>query len=723
DSQVTVGGEQPATATLADGIRLQQLRDDSYTVGDQTGERAPGWIAAGDGETSAVMVCRDFWQLYPKAIGAEDGVLYLDICPEFAPTEYNDCSELDLIKLYYYLQDGVYKVRQGVTKTHEIWLGLVARAVDPIGMDAEAAAIDEPSVLAAPPEYYAASGVFGDFIPRTAESTPRYDEVCDRCYSAYTAYRENGRNYGMLNYGDQWGERRVNWSNGEYDHHHTAAQMFVRGAEARWLPLMRATARHEIDVDLCHYHTNAGYRGASWTHSMGHTGSYFTQQYQGEYGSPSAGMSPTHTWCEGTCEYYMLTGDPTAIEAARSIGDHYGGAYLNNYDFTNGRVPGWHLILTMAVYRTTYDPFYLNAARIIVNRALERRTPGGGWERQLVPGHCYCEPRCRGACSFMQGILGVGLREYWRETRDERVPPAVVDSARYVVQQMWDNDREMFRYTSCPESSYTATQADTLAGLMLFAWEMSGDQRLLDIAERAINLDFEGLSSIAHVRWTPYIVWALERAHEQGIGVGGPADVLLTKPDERGFEVRLFDRQGAGAPASAATLTGPDGKTWEIGDDGRILVPQGPAGSCRLHIEPGDPVLLSSSLNRMVVSLREPVALDLPDGRRSVYVMPARRGEAITVKFARLTGKAVAELISPSGEVLCRTRGDKGGELTARATEDGLYEVALRGPGRVALQAEGVKPWLALMPGQWFNASAPSVTIEGGNMLAPGQGR
>ena len=37
----------------------------------------------------------------------------------------------------------------------------------------------------------------------------------------------------------------------------------------------------------------------------------------------------------------------------------------------------------MAVYRTIYDPFYLNAARIIVDRTLERRTPGSGWARQL----------------------------------------------------------------------------------------------------------------------------------------------------------------------------------------------------------------------------------------------------------------------------------------------------------------------------------------------------
>ena len=119
-SQASVGADEMAGGSLAEGVRLEQLHDDSYTVGDQKGERAPGWIVVWDSEHYASLVCPHFWQLYPKAIGAEDGMLYLDICPFPRQFHYNDCSELDLIKLYYYLQDGRYKVRQGVTKIHEV---------------------------------------------------------------------------------------------------------------------------------------------------------------------------------------------------------------------------------------------------------------------------------------------------------------------------------------------------------------------------------------------------------------------------------------------------------------------------------------------------------------------------------------------------------------------------------------------------------------------------
>ena len=65
------------------------------------------------------------------------------------------------------------------------------------------------------------------------------------------------------------------------------------------------------------------------------------------------------------------------------IAEHFDGAWMNNYDMSNCRVPGWHIVLTMSLYNATGDPFYLNAAKIIGRRAIQRRTPraagGGAW--------------------------------------------------------------------------------------------------------------------------------------------------------------------------------------------------------------------------------------------------------------------------------------------------------------------------------------------------------
>ena len=70
----------------------------------------------------------------------------------------------------------------------------------------------------------------------------------------------------------------------------------------------------------------------------------------------------------------------------------------------------------MAVYNTTGDPYYLNAARIIVDRCLERQRADGSWRRHMVPGHCHCEPRHHGNAGFMVAVLLNGFKLYHQAT-------------------------------------------------------------------------------------------------------------------------------------------------------------------------------------------------------------------------------------------------------------------------------------------------------------------
>ena len=110
------------------------------------------------------------------------------------------------------------------------------------------------------------------------------------------------------------------------------------------------------------------------------------------------------TWIDGFLLHYFLTGDPRSLQTANMVADRYDGRYARNYEFTNGRNNGWHLILTMAMYNATGDRFYLNAAHIIIERTLERQSEDGGWRRMLVPAHCRCDPpRHMGNAGFMVG--------------------------------------------------------------------------------------------------------------------------------------------------------------------------------------------------------------------------------------------------------------------------------------------------------------------------------
>lgn len=350
--------------------------------------------------------------------------------------------------------------------------------------------------------------MFGEILPATTGRWPEYEKVCENVYQGYVRHCEASHEYGMLNFGDVWGERKVNWANGEYDHHHAFLMQFARTGDRKWYFLGEKAARHAIDVDTCHHGPG---RGGQWIHAMGHTGGYFKEQYEGS-GIPSGGFSVSHTWTEGFYDWYALSGDPTGAENAALVADHYDGAYLNNYDYSNARDNGWHLLLTIAAYRATSDPYYLNAARIIVERTLERQTPGGGWHRQMVPGHCHDMPRHRGEANFMLGVLANGLEEYYREVPDPRVAEAIIGGAKQAVKELWVEEASGFRYTSCPNMTGYRANNDMTSEILFFAHRLGGEAEFGRIAMKAMEAAFvDGIGSIAHLRWTPHILYNMDR--------------------------------------------------------------------------------------------------------------------------------------------------------------------------------------------------------------------
>ena len=156
-----------------------------------------------------------------------------------------------------------------------------------------------------------------------------------------------------------------------------------------------------------------------------------------------------------------------------------------HYDFTNCRFPGWHLILNLAVYQSTNDPYHLNAAKIIVDRVLERQTSEGGWVRQLMPGHCHCVPRHRGNAGFMVGVLLAGLKRYHRLTGENRAAEAIVRGARFLIEDMWDPEACGFRYTSCPKTR-GGPSFPLLEGIA-YAYRLTKDGRFEDVLKASIR--------------------------------------------------------------------------------------------------------------------------------------------------------------------------------------------------------------------------------------------
>ena len=84
----------------------------------------------------------------------------------------------------------------------------------------------------------------------------------------------------------------------------------------------------------------------------------------------------------------------------------------------------------------------------------------------------------------MAGVLMTGLKMYYQETGDEEVAEDIVSIARFCVDTMWEEESGLFRYTSCPKSSESASYGFILGNGLGFAANHADDARLREVLKR-----------------------------------------------------------------------------------------------------------------------------------------------------------------------------------------------------------------------------------------------
>ncbi len=476
-----------ARSVLQEHDRHFVLRMAGQPVQDGRRWRAPlAWTGV-DGV--GMVAVRDLWQNSPLALSVDAAGVAVGLCPNVSATNYRVGGQEE-DRLFFALVNGTHRLKCGVARTHELFYGFgPARAARSLAADATAF-LAGPMVRAAA-AVYARSGVLPEIPPRSP-ATADYDRWVDHAGHQFRADRSRRRAYGMLNYGDWFGERRYNWGNMEYDTPWVCLVEFLRGGQPAWYDLGRAAALHLSDVDTCHAAASPGAVGGQYSHCVGHVGGYYPDGYR-EMATAQGGMSFSHTWVEGLFLYAGLTGDARILQIARSTCDRMAALVdPRSYDFDNCREPGWLLIHLCAAYRATGDCRYLQTAHIVVERVAERQRPSGGWERLMVPGHCYCDPpRHRGNAAFMVGVLMAGLRRYHQVTGDARVRRCIVRAAEYLIAHHWLPERKVFRYTNCPHIWSNVEMNAQLNEGLGYAWRLSGAESirrvLVDSFERCFS--------------------------------------------------------------------------------------------------------------------------------------------------------------------------------------------------------------------------------------------
>lgn len=519
---IELGGATPAVRQRFDNeyVRLAADGSESPSAG-----RLVGAALAPDGQGFSV-VLRDCWQNYPKAFRTDGKSLEIGLLPSFAPGLYDKFPfEREGHHLYYYLLNGVYRLKRGVAKTDEFWIGC-----EP----ALAQLVQRPLLATAPPEWYCNSRAFYDVAPRNPARFRLYEDAIDKNLAAYIAERERIHDFGALNYGDWYPERGANWGNEEYDTQHAFFLEYIRSGNPLAFFLGEAHELHNRDVDTRHDAATPDGLGAVYIHQMGHVGGFYDKSVPGTLGFPESGFTVSHAWAEGHFDHYFLTGDRRSFDTGRLVADYFIRHSLSRpYDFLSCREPGWQLIMLAATYAATNDPYYLNAARVIVDRVLEaqdtepRPLPAyqhagrkpfqlGGWSRMLVPGHCTCEPRHRGNAGFMVAVLLSGMKYYHDVTGDEAVKQAIIRGAYYLLDETYSDEVHGFRYTSCPNTRYVAGASPLMVEGIARAYLWTKDERFRRVLTEALPLGAKGSpygkSFSMYYRMAPRVLADLEAA-------------------------------------------------------------------------------------------------------------------------------------------------------------------------------------------------------------------
>ncbi len=276
--------------------KLVQTHDNKCLIDGKTyNKRLSGKVKAASLEMAVV----DFWQQYPKSIRIDSKGIQFGICPDIQVNDYADTADNEY-KLYYYLKDGVYKFREGLSKTHTFYLGL-----------------DLPElplpIAQADTEWYCSSGAFGDVLPskdeRFAVYESKFNDVCEQ----YLEGHEINHEYGMLNFGDTC-KPSINWLNMEYDTPFVFFVQWARTGDVRWLEEACRAVIHHRDVDTCHASKLPMDTGGVYRHCAGHTGGYYPVDTQGL--AASGQFTASHTWVDGFLLHYYLTGESRSIETA-----------------------------------------------------------------------------------------------------------------------------------------------------------------------------------------------------------------------------------------------------------------------------------------------------------------------------------------------------------------------------------------------------------------------
>lgn len=489
------------------GISILQDTENHATV--ETGnsgqkselEHWDGMLNTPDG----VFFLRDAWQLWPKGMTCGEGTVGFHILPQL-PQDYSPegCEDLEnLVMKYYWLKEGAYQFKRGMEIRHDFWVVLPDKKTGKV-REVAAAWLQNPLFAAAPAEYYCSVGVFPPVHPVREGKWDDYEKAFRQSFANLEKGRQEHGEYGWMNFGDWYGERKHNWGNNEYDLSYVCALFFARTGDPEILRRGIESARHYSTVDRKAYFWNPHDREAQYTHCYGHVNYFFTEddpRVQELIGSMKYSMfrwesdgSGGHTFHPGNYYIACLIGDRYIWNAAFTGSWRQAERYTPNFNFGIERAAGWSMNNAVYSYRFTHNPYFLNAAQIYLETIAAKQNPETGcFDLRQDQSECDCPDKKehRGGKAFAVGVLLHSLIRFAETTPDaqerELAQTILVRAADWLLDVSWNEEKKGFRYkTGCPKYADSGWYSILVTEGIAYAGKVTQNPRYTDFLLRTM---------------------------------------------------------------------------------------------------------------------------------------------------------------------------------------------------------------------------------------------
>ena len=429
-----------------DGENVEKLINAEFLV-NESNEHMPETfygtffadVTDGDGGLCATVYQAQ--QNFPKAISASYTGITIGLVP---------------------LCDSKVVMQSGMSREQSFMLHFHEKTMSIEDIDNRSIIYQMPDVAVLDSSVYKESEIFPDIFPEIRSQKVERGLVgrCD----------EHSRIYGMLNFGDSVdmgytsqgrGKGEYVFANNEYDFPHACLLQHIRTGVRRFRDYMMVAARHQMDVDICHFSDDPLRIGGQIEHTNGHT--------------KNGSIVCSHQWVEGLLDYYHFTGDERGLESAVGIGNNIL-ALLDSEKYQqkgelNARETGWALRTLTALYVETNDKKWLTKMDGIVEDFKIWKQKYGAFMAPYTDNTLV-------RIGFMISVAIGSLMRYYRVFGGEDIKNLILESVDDLIENTYDELTGIFLYKELPSLKRTANNPLLLESLAI-AYELTGDEKYM----------------------------------------------------------------------------------------------------------------------------------------------------------------------------------------------------------------------------------------------------